>query len=160
MRAGLLQLTSSDNPSENLPVTLAYLRKAAANGAQFILTPEVTNCISRSRSHQSNVLQTEAEDITLTALRAEAGALGVWLNIGSLALKTADKDGRFANRSFLISPDGEIVARYDKIHMFDVDIADSESFRESAGYRHGARAVMAETTFGPVGLTICYDLRF
>jgi len=160
LRAGLVQLTSSDDPAENLPVTLGHIRQAAAGGARFILTPEVTNCVSNSRAHQLNVLQHEADDMTLAALCAEARALGVWLSIGSLGLKTADADGRFANRSFLVGPDGGIAARYDKIHMFDVDIDEVESFRESAGYRPGTRAVVAEAEFAPVGLTVCYDVRF
>lgn len=147
-------------PAENLPVILDMMREAKAGGAEFILTPEVTNCISNSRSHQREVLQHEAEDQTLAAMRAEAKALGVWLLIGSLGLKTNDADGRFANRSFMINPDGEFIARYDKIHMFDVAIDERETFRESAGYRPGTEAVLAETDFGNVGMTICYDLRF
>jgi len=110
--------------------------------------------------HQQEVLSLEADDPTLAALRSEADALGIWLLIGSLALKTRDVDGRFANRSFMISPKGQIVARYDKIHMFDVDISKTETFRESEGYRPGDRAVIADTQLGKVGMTICYDVRF
>lgn len=160
MRAGLIQLTSGDDPRENLPVTVDFVREAAAQGARFILTPEVTNIVSADRTHQEAVLCHEDEDPTLAALRDEARALGVWLLIGSLALKTNDADGRFANRSFLVSPSGNIVAHYDKIHMFDVEISETERYRESAGYRPGTRAVLAETDFAPIGLTICYDLRF
>lgn len=160
MRAALLQLTSGDLPEQNLPVTRGMIREAAGAGAGFVLTPEVTNCLSSSRAVQERVLQHEADDLTLAALRAEAAELGIWLLIGSLALKTADADGRFANRSFLIAPDGAIVARYDKIHMFDVQITETESYRESEGYRPGDRAVLAETPFGKLGLSICYDLRF
>lgn len=160
MRIALLQLNVSDDPSANLETTLGYVRQAAEQGAQFVLTPEVSNCISTSRSHQSAVLQHEADDMTLAALRAEAKLHGIWLLIGSLALKTQDADGRFANRSFMIDPQGEVVARYDKIHMFDVDVTPEETWRESEGYRPGALAVVAPTSFAPVGLTICYDLRF
>lgn len=160
MKVALLQITSGDDPAANLPVTLGMIRDAASQGAAFILTPEVTNCLSSSRAQQDTVLQLEADDPTLHALVDEAKALGVWLSIGSLALKTGDADGRYANRSFLISPQGEIVARYDKIHMFDVTVSETESYRESAGYRPGAAAVVAETPFGGVGLSICYDLRF
>ena len=160
MRAGLIQLCASDRPAENLPVTEALIREAAAGGAGLILTPEVTNLVSTSRSHQSEHLCHEADDPTLTRLRGVAAELGVWLLIGSLALKTDDPDGRFANRSFLVGPDGAVAARYDKIHMFDVEISESESYRESAGYRPGDRLVLAETPFGRLGLTICYDLRF
>lgn len=160
MKAAVLQLNSSDDPSRNLAVTRELIREAAGRGAQFIFTPEVTNCVSASRAHQVDVLQHEADDLTLASLRQEAQALGVWVSIGSLALKTNDVDGRFANRSFLINPAGEVVARYDKIHMFDVDVSPSETYRESAGYRPGTRAVLAQTPYGKVGLSICYDLRF
>lgn len=160
MKAALLQMTSGDEPTVNLPVTLGMIREAASQGAGFVLTPEVTNCLSSSRKHQQDVLQHEADDITLAAIRAEARALGIWISIGSLALKTDDADGRFANRSFMISPAGEIVARYDKIHMFDVNVSATETYRESAGYRPGTHAAMAKTPFGTVGLSICYDLRF
>ena len=160
MRAGLVQLTVGDDPAANLPETLALVRAAAAGGAGFILTPECTNALSSSRDHQRGVFASEAEDVTLAALRAQARDLGVWLLIGSLGLLTDDPGGRFANRSFLIGPDGGIVARYDKVHMFDVDVSPTESYRESAGYRPGDRAVLAHTPFGAVGLTVCYDVRF
>ena len=160
MHAALVQLTSTDDPVANLPVTRSMLADAAMQGADLIATPEVTNCVSTSRSHQQRVLQTEAEDITLAALREDAAKLGVWVLIGSLALRTDDPDGRFANRSFLIAPDGQIAARYDKIHMFDVDIDATETYRESDGYRPGGNAVCADTPFGRIGLTICYDMRF
>jgi len=160
MKTALLQLNVSDDPVANLPVTRQMVRDAAAQGAQFVLTPEVTNCVSNSRSHQRDVLQLEGQDITLAGLREEAKASGIWLLIGSLALKTQDADGRFANRSFLIDPSGEIMARYDKIHMFDVDIDATESYRESAGYRPGTQAVLAQTPFAQIGMTVCYDVRF
>jgi predicted amidohydrolase len=160
MRAGLIQLSSSDDPHENLPVTRGFVRSAAADGARLVLTPEVTNCVSASRARQSEVLRQEAEDPTLAGLRDEAADLGIWLLIGSLALKTDDPDGRFANRSFLIAPDGSIAARYDKIHMFDVDVSETESYRESAGYRPGGRGVVADAAGARLGLTICYDVRF
>lgn len=160
IRAGLVQLTSSDDPAANLPETLRLVGEATAGGAQFVLTPEVTNCVSTSRAHQNAVLSHEDDDQTLAALRAEAKVRGIWLLIGSLGLKTKDADGRFANRSFLIAPDGSIAARYDKIHMFDVDVGGGESYRESDGYRPGKEAVLARTDFGAVGLAICYDVRF
>jgi len=160
MKAALCQLNVSDDPTANLAVTRGMIRDAAAQGAAFVLTPEVTNCISTSREHQRDVLQPEAEDRTLAALRDDARALGIWLLIGSLGLKTQDADGRFANRSFVIDPQGEIAARYDKIHMFDVDISATETWRESAGYRPGAQAVVADTPFAKIGMAICYDMRF
>ncbi|MEZ5911098.1 MAG: carbon-nitrogen hydrolase family protein [Paracoccaceae bacterium] len=160
MRVGLVQLCVSDQPAENLAQTRARVREAADGGAGFVLTPEVTNCISSDRAHQARVLHHEADDPTLAALRDDAANRGIWLLIGSLGLLTRDQDGRFANRSFLIGPDGAIVARYDKIHMFDVDVSPTERYRESAGYRPGARAVVAATPFATLGLSICYDIRF
>jgi predicted amidohydrolase len=160
MIAALVQLSVSDDPAANLPVTLDLVRAAATGGAGFVLTPECTNILSSDRAHQQAVLHPEETDPTLAALRAEAENLGIWLLIGSLALKTGDADGRFANRSFLIGPAGEIVARYDKIHMFDVDVSPIEKYRESEGYRPGSKAVLAQTPFARIGLSVCYDLRF
>lgn len=160
MRGALVQLTSGDDPAANLSETTGYIAQAAKGGARFILTPEVTNCVSASRTRQTEVLQSQNEDQTLAALRAQAAELQIWLLIGSLALKTDDPDGRFANRSFMIDPSGEIAACYDKIHMFDVQVNAQETYRESAGYRPGERAVIARTDFGPVGMTVCYDIRF
>jgi deaminated glutathione amidase len=160
MRAGLVQLTVGDDPVANLTQTLTQIRAAAAGGAGFVLTPECTNMLSSDRAHQRANLHLEADDPTLAALRAEAQALQIWLLIGSLGLLTQDADLRFANRSFLIAPTGEIAARYDKIHMFDVNVSETEVYRESAGYRPGTKAVLAETPFAKIGLTVCYDLRF
>ncbi|MFN3615008.1 MAG: carbon-nitrogen hydrolase family protein [Rubrimonas sp.] len=160
MRAGLVQLTASDDPAANLPVTEGLIRQAAAGGARLVLTPEVTNMVSSNRALQKERLRAPQDDPTLARLRAVAAELGVWLLIGSLAVKTDDPDGRFANRSYLIADDGRIVAEYDKIHMFDVDVDAANSHRESAGFRPGARAVVAETPWGGVGMTVCYDLRF
>ena len=160
MRAGLLQLTVTDDPGANLPGTLAAVARAAQGGAGFVLTPECTNILSSNRAHQRAVLRPEARDETLAALREAAARHGIWLLIGSLALTTEDADGRFANRSFLIDPTGGIVARYDKIHMFDVTVSETEVYRESAAYRPGAQAVLADTPFGRIGMTVCYDVRF
>lgn len=159
MRAALVQLTSSDDPSANLPTTLAYIKDAAAQGAEFILTPEVTNCVSASRSRQAQVLTTEDQDETLALMRATFRETGTWGLIGSLALQ-GGSDGRFINRSFLIDPAGEIRARYDKIHMFDVTLSETESYRESAGYQPGGQALVFDTGVAVVGMTICYDVRF
>ena len=159
-RAALLTLNSSDDPRENLAVVLGMIDEAAAHGAEIVLTPEVTNCVSTSRSHQHSVLCHEIDDPTLAAIRDQAHLRGIWVLIGSLAVKTDDADGRFANRSFLVSPTGAIAARYDKIHMFDVTVSETESYRESAGYRPGDRAVVQSTDLGRIGLSICYDIRF
>ncbi len=160
IRAALLQTTASDDPGENLVTLREMMRGAVAEGADLVLTPEVSNCVSASRSRQAEVLSHEGDDATLAGLRDEAARAGVWLSIGSLALKTEDPDGRFANRSFLIAPDGMIAARYDKIHMFDVAVSETETYRESAGYRPGDRACVVDTALGRIGLSICYDVRF
>lgn len=160
MRTALLQMTSTDIPAENLETVKAMMAEAVRGGAGFVLTPEVTNCLSGSRTHQNGVLCHEEDDPTLAALRDEAAKHGIWLLLGSLGIKTHDNDGRFANRQFLISPQGEIKARYDKIHMFDVEVTPEETYRESDGYRPGTQAVVAETPFASIGMTICYDVRF
>jgi deaminated glutathione amidase len=160
MRIGLVQLCVTDDPAANLPETRRLVQLAADGGAKFILTPECTNGLSSSRKHQAAVFHHQADDPSLQALRDDAARLGVWLLIGSLALLTDDADGRFANRSFLIDPQGEIAAWYDKIHMFDVTVSETERYRESEGYRPGDRAVLAQTPFGAVGMTVCYDVRF
>jgi predicted amidohydrolase len=160
MRAAVLQLTASDDPSENLSHTITCVRQAASEGAEFIFTPEVTNCVSTSRARQNEFLQSQSDDKTLAAMCSLAAELRISISIGSLAVKTSDPDGRFANRSFLIDPSGQISAQYDKIHMFDVQISESETYRESAGYRPGEAAVVADSTLGPIGMAICYDMRF
>jgi predicted amidohydrolase len=160
MRAGLVQLTVTDDPAANLPATVGLVRQAAAGGADLILTPECSNALSSNSARQRALFHPEQTDPTLAALRDEAARAGCWLLVGSLGLLTEDADGRFANRSVLVAPDGTIAARYDKIHMFDVNVTATEVYRESAGYRPGARAVMAETPLGRIGLTVCYDLRF
>lgn len=160
MRVGLVQLQVCDDPAVNLPETVSLVRAAAAGGAGFVLTPECTNALSSSREHQRAVFRDEAADPTLAALRDEAAALGIWVLVGSLGLASGDADGRFANRSLLIAPDGSVRARYDKIHMFDVNVSETEVYRESAGYRPGDKVVLADTPFGRIGMTVCYDVRF
>lgn len=160
MRAALVQLSVTDDPDANLKATAGLVGRAIAGGADFVLTPECTNILGSNRAHQGAVLRPEAEDPTLAALRDQAAAAGVWLLIGSLAIRTEDADGRFANRSFLIAPDGAVAARYDKIHMFDVNVSETEVYRESSAYRPGGRMALAETPLGRIGLTVCYDVRF
>jgi len=159
LKVGLVQLNVSDDPIANLSQTIPLIRQAAAEGAQLVLTPEATNILSPDRKRQDAVLHVQAKDPTLSALRSEARAAGIWLLIGSLALKADDGD-RFINRSILIDPEGDVAASYDKLHMFDVTISETEQYRESAAYRPGDRAVVTKAAGVPVGLTICYDLRF
>ncbi|GGA99984.1 carbon-nitrogen hydrolase family protein [Allosediminivita pacifica] len=160
MRAALLQLTSGDDPRANLDTVLPMLRDAADQGAQIALTPEVTNCVSLDRAHQRTVLEYEEDDIFLTTLKSEAARLGLWVLAGSLALRAEPPETRFVNRSILIDDAGNVAARYDKMHMFDVEVSETETFRESSGYAPGDRAVTARTPFGTLGMTVCYDLRF
>ncbi len=152
-------MTSSDQPEENADTLAAAVAAAAAGGAGFVVTPEVCNCVSASRTHQTAVLRSEAEDAAHLALAAAAARHGLWVLAGSLAL-TGGRAGRFVNRSLLIGPDGETRARYDKIHMFDVTLSETEQYRESAGFAPGERAVTATVDGARVGLTVCYDLRF
>ncbi|QPH56137.1 carbon-nitrogen hydrolase family protein [Pontivivens ytuae] len=159
MRAALVQLTSSDDPAANLPITEAFVRQAAAGGATLIATPEVTNCVSLSRKRQEEMLRTEADDPTLARLREVAAELDITLLIGSLAVKN-DNESRFSNRSILIGPDGAIRATYDKIHMFDAAVDAENTYRESKGYRPGEAAVTVEAAGATLGMTVCYDMRF
>jgi len=159
MKVAALQLCASDNPVANLAHTLSMVQQASEAGAQFIATAEVTNCVSSSRRRQNKVLALQENDQTLAAMCTAAARFGVWISVGSLALKLPDDD-RFTNRSFMIDPSGQIVAQYDKIHMFDVTLSETEQYRESDGYRAGDHAVIADTAFGRIGMTICYDIRF
>ncbi len=161
MRVALLQMTSSDVVEKNIETLTDAINRASGENCDWLLTPEVTNCVSLSRTHQRETLATQADDATLKAARAAALRFGVNLLLGSLALRNDQPDGApFVNRSFLIDRAGEVTARYDKLHMFDVEISDNETYRESAGYAPGSRAVLAEIDGLSVGLTICYDLRF
>jgi predicted amidohydrolase len=159
MKVAALQLCASDDPVANLAHTLSMVQQASEAGAQFIATPEVTNCVSSSRRRQNKVLALQENDQTLAAMCTAAARFKVWISVGSLALKLPDDD-RFTNRSFMIDPSGQIVAQYDKIHMFDVTLSETEQYRESDGYRAGDHAVIADTAFGRIGMTICYDIRF
>lgn len=159
LRAALLQITGSDDPAENLATLEPMIAEAAGAGAALVLTPEVSNLVSMSRKLQWARLRAETEDPVLSGLRAAAQRHRVWLSVGSLALLAEDGE-RFVNRQFLVDSEGEVRARYDKIHMFDVELEGGESYRESTAYRPGERAVVADTPWGRLGLTICYDMRF
>jgi deaminated glutathione amidase len=151
MRAGLL-------PPANLEQGTKLIREAAAQGADYVLTPEVSNMIQANRQAMFENLAAEEDDLSLKAYRALAVELKIHLHIGSLALRVSPE--RAVNRSFLIGPDGTVIASYDKIHMFDIDLPGGESYRESANYQPGETAVIADLPWGRIGLTICYDVRF
>ena len=156
--AGLVQMRSGLSPQANLDAAAGLIRQARERGAQYVLTPEMTNILEVKRERLFAAIAPEEDDATLAALRELARRLGIVLHVGSLAIKLSAE--RAANRSFLIDESGEIVARYDKIHMFDVDLVGGESYRESRNYRPGEVAVTADLPWGRLGLTICYDLRF
>lgn len=159
VRAACIQMRSTTDVATNLEEALRLIRVATAEGAEFIATPEMTNLLDIRPWQARPKIKLEAEDACLDALSALAAELGVTLLIGSLAVALPDDD-RFANRSFLIGPDGSVLARYDKIHMFDVEVGDGQTYRESKAYRAGREAVLARTPIAQVGMTICYDVRF
>ncbi|MEH6528264.1 MAG: carbon-nitrogen hydrolase family protein [Sneathiella sp.] len=157
--AACIQITSKTDVHENLKISTELIREAAADGARFIGTPEVTNMLEPHKAAAREKAQLQADDVTLANFRQLADELDTWILAGSLVIKKPDDD-RLANRSFLIRPDGSIAAQYDKIHMFDVELDTGESHKESKAYAPGDRAVLAETPWGQIGLSICYDVRF
>jgi predicted amidohydrolase len=157
-RAGLIQMRSGRTPQANLDAATALIAEARAAGAEYVQTPEMTNIMEIRREVLFTAIVGEESDICLAASRDLARTHGLYLHVGSLAIKVSPD--KAANRSFLIDPQGEIVARYDKIHMFDVDLANGESYRESRNFRPGEAAVYADLPWGRLGLTVCYDLRF
>ncbi len=159
MRVALLQMSGSDEPADNLARLERLAAEAVNEGAGFLLSPEVSNIVSSSRRILAERTTTEAADPMLARAREIAKTHRLWFLLGSLALRLPGED-RLANRSILIGPDGEICARYDKIHMFDVTLSESDSYRESLSFRPGERAVIARTALAKIGLSICYDLRF
>ncbi|HEY2446460.1 MAG TPA: carbon-nitrogen hydrolase family protein [Rhizomicrobium sp.] len=157
-RAACVQLRSSDDAAENVRETSAWIREAAAAGAEFVATPENTTLMAPDGGAKLELSCTEDRDPALPVFRELARELSIWLLIGSLAIKVSA--AKTANRSFLIDPGGEVAVRYDKIHLFDVDLPSGETYRESNTVAGGADAVLATTPWGPLGLSICYDLRF
>ena len=157
--AAIVQMTSGIDPDANLRVIDRALAAAAAEGAAMAFFPEMSLLLDRDRQRSTAHMQREADSPWPAALADMARRHHIWLHSGSMPL-LADDGGRRVNRSHVIDDKGEIRARYDKIHMFDVDVSETESYRESAGYRPGDRAVLARTALGAIGMTVCYDLRF
>ena len=157
-KAAAIQMCSGVDPERNAADMARLVREAAAKGAIYVQTPEMTGALQRDRQAMRAALRDEGGDLILREGRALAAALGIYMHIGSTAI--ARDDGKIANRGFLIGPDGGIVCRYDKIHMFDVDLDNGESWRESAAYQPGTEARIASLPFAELGFTICYDVRF
>ncbi len=157
-RVGLIQMRSARSPAVNIDDATKLIGEAKTGGADYVLTPEMTNIMEVSREKLFATIVPEENDATLATFRELARALGIFVHVGSLAVKVSPD--KAANRSFLIDRRGDIVARYDKIHMFDVDLTGGESYRESRSYRAGDLAVVTDLPWGRLGLTICYDLRF
>ncbi len=159
LRVACVQLTSTTRIDENTRIAEGLIREAHGAGAAFVALPEVVNLCQMKSDLAKRDAQPEEQEAALAAFRSLAEELNVWILAGSLAVKLPGEE-RLANRSYLIGADGAIVARYDKIHMFDVNLANGETFRESASYRPGDEAVLAETPWGTLGMTVCYDVRF
>ncbi|SMF73371.1 carbon-nitrogen hydrolase family protein [Allosphingosinicella indica] len=160
MRIAIHQSRTGIDPEANAAALVAAVREAAAGGAKMLFTPEMSGILDQDRQRATPQLRREADDPVLAAVREAAADAGIWVHIGSLALAGERDDGRLVNRGFVIDDSGAIRARYDKMHLFDVDLATGESWRESAVYAGGEGPVVVETPAGPLGLSICYDLRF
>lgn len=158
MKLGVLQMTSGIDPAVNARTLETAIADAARAGVTMLFTPEMSGLLDQDRARAAERLRGEADDPVLARVRAAAAAQGIWVHLGSLALLGAD--GRLVNRGFVIDGAGAIRARYDKLHLFDVDLPTGESWRESASYAPGERAALVDTPLGPLGLSICYDLRF
>jgi predicted amidohydrolase len=154
----LVQMRSGLAPAVNIADSIKLIGEAKSAGADYVQTPEMTNIMDIKRERLFATMVTEEQDVSLASFREVARKLAIHLHIGSLALKISPD--RAVNRSFLIDPQGEIAARYDKIHMFDVDLAGGENYRESRNFRPGEAAIVADLPWGRLGLSICYDLRF
>src|SRR5260370_20328823 len=156
-RVALIQMRSGRSPAADIDVATRLIGDAKAGGADYVQTPEMTNILEAKRDALMAAIVPEHEDPSLAAFRDLARQHRLWLHVGSLALKISPD--RAVNRAFLIGPQGEIAARYDKIHMFDVDLANGHSYRESRSYVAGEHAGAADLPWGRLGSTICYDLR-
>jgi predicted amidohydrolase len=159
MRVALFQSRTGIDPVANARALVDAIEQGAAGGAVMLFTAEMSGLIDRDRIRSATRVSAEANDIVLAAVRDAAACYGIWVQLGSLALRS-DAGSKLVNRSFVIDAAGEVRARYDKIHLFDVNLSTGESWRESATYDPGTRVIVADTPLGPLGLTICYDLRF
>jgi predicted amidohydrolase len=157
-KAAVLQMTTGIDPAANARVLVEAIERAAGEGAAMLFTPEMSGLLDRNRKRGAAHIVAEAEDPVLAAVRDAAAAAGLWVSLGSLAVKGAGD--RNANRAFVIDAAGDIAARYDKIHMFDVDLSTGESWKESNAYAPGEAVATVETPLGKLGLSICYDIRF
>ncbi len=157
-KAALVQMRSGRDMARNLADASEMIRAARAQGAQFVATPEMTNILETDRPRLFSLARNESEDACVAGFAALARELGLWLNVGSLALKGPGE--KLINRSLLLAPDGQVAARYDKIHLFDVDLPGGEPIRESAAYEGGGTAQLAALPWGSLGHTVCYDIRF
>ncbi|MBA4354820.1 MAG: nitrilase [Novosphingobium sp.] len=158
VKVALFQMTSGIDPQANAAAIVEAAGKAAREGAAMLFTPEMCGLLDRNRARATPNIVAEADNPVLAAARGAAREHGIWIDLGSLAVLR--EDGKWANRGFVIDADGEIAARYDKIHMFDVDLATGETWRESAAYTPGEQVVTVDTPLGRLGLAICYDVRF
>ncbi|MFK3891409.1 carbon-nitrogen hydrolase family protein [Sphingomonas sp. NPDC079357] len=157
-KIAVVQPTTGIDPTQNAATLIAAVAEAGRAGAAMVFTPEMSGLLDRDRARAAAAIMREGDDRVLVAVREAAARAGVWVHLGSLALRRPD--GRLANRSFVIDAIGNIRARYDKMHLFDVDLPTGESWRESATYAAGERPVVVGTPLGPMGLSICYDMRF
>jgi predicted amidohydrolase len=160
MRIALYQARTGTDPARNAADLVQAVSEASAGGASMLFTPEMSGLLDKDRERAAKYLRSEADDPVLAAVRKAAAEQGIWVHLGSLALSGERDDGRLVNRGFLIDSEGAVRARYDKIHLFDVDLPTGESWRESAAYAPGHGPVVAETPAGRLGLSICYDMRF
>ncbi len=158
-RIALYQANSGIDPEANARALVAAVEEGAEGGAAILFTPEMSGLLDRDRERAEAHLRVEAEDEVLAAVRAAAARAGIWVHLGSLAIRD-ESGGRLHKRGFLITKSGDLQTSYDKLHLFDVDLPTGESWRESAAYAPGGRAVVADSPAGPLGLSICYDLRF
>ena len=160
MRAAVFQMTSGIDPAANGAAIVEMIARARAEGADMLFTPEMAGYLDRDRARAAATLRSEADDAVLAQVREAAARHGLWVHLGSLPLKDERRDGRWANRSFMIDDQGAIRARYDKIHLFDVDLGTGESWRESSVYGPGEEVVAVDTPWARMGLSVCYDMRF